>query len=732
MPLKKGNTNIGAIYKGTTQIAKVYKGTTLLFENAKWLDYYFNNLYNSLIPTTIDNKAVQDKAKLTKISGNGVVENQLDEDGDFHSNDSSYYSATEPDYMSMSIANNILTCSVIQAISSGTTGNLKINTAYKGHKYLFSTLVKSTVGNNTVRIGFSINNAVEYSDFLVNQGETKLLSGIYEIVTNVTTQTAIIRFQGGHSVGNTFESYYYEIIDLTLMFGTGNEPTTLTDNRIQALLNRGYIAYNTGSYKNSKVGEIETFNTNNQLLDTITLPGLLELNGAINSHDTFEITNTGYVFMRNVGVVDLGTLNWTILMEGNFYCSRNLEWKKPANDNIIGNIVCHLYTQDTATNIQSSSHYKDKTIGLNVDPQIIVRDSAYTTTDDFKTAMAGIYAYLELATPQVITIPKKHLGCIDLGTLNWNVDTQGGKTIFNAYLSGGLGSQTSDGIANIYCSKYVSSSLNGLVSNDKQIRAFYISSSNPCQLGVYDSAYSTAADFKSAMAGQYLFYETDAEVSDLDNIAQINAGGSITSNWFSWIENQLVANGNFETNASGWGALQGTNSVSDNTLTFTAANTVTNTGCYTKVLENGTTANHKYLVSAKIKASVSTTTTRIVFDGVYNDNPIFPLTADTWLDFNRIYSVSTPNTSTGIKGYLYFYYSQSGEEVASGSTLSLKKVMCIDLTLAFGAGKEPTSVNDPRIQYIINKGFIPQDTIGNEESVAPEVLPNASFKIKCK
>ena len=35
MPLKKGNTNIGAIYKGTTQIAKIYKGTKLLFENAK-------------------------------------------------------------------------------------------------------------------------------------------------------------------------------------------------------------------------------------------------------------------------------------------------------------------------------------------------------------------------------------------------------------------------------------------------------------------------------------------------------------------------------------------------------------------------------------------------------------------------------------------------------------------------------------------------------------------------
>lgn len=654
MPLKKGNANIGAIYKGTTQIAKVYKGTKLLFENAKWLDYLFEHIYHSLIPTTISGKTVQDKAKLTKISGNGVVENQIDFNGDFHTNDSSYYSASEPDYMSMSIANNVLTCSLIRSISSGTTGNLIINTAYKGHKYLFSTLVKSTVGNNTVRIGFSIDNAVEYSDFLVNQGETKLLSGIYEIVTNVTTQTAIIRFQGEHSAGNTFESYYYEVIDLTLMFGTGNEPTTLTDNRIQALLNRGYIAYNTGSYKNSRVGEIECepynlfdeeleqgniqevdgqeaggtqfrtknfisvqpnksytleynrsnfdsptypyfyeydenynylrqigpYSTSSQSITTnektkyikfkfynvnnfsgytpsdmqicfhltgtrtgyapyqaptkITLPGLLDLNGAINSHDTFEITNTDYVFTRNVGVVDLGTLNWTILSEGNFYCSRNLEWKKPANDNTIGNIVCHLYTQDTATNVQSLNNYKDKTIGLNVDPQIIVRDSAYTTAADFKTAMAGMYAYLELATPQVITIPKKHLGCVDLGSLNWNYDSGNARFLSSDALSNAALPITSSTLANVYCGLYKTSAT-GLGLNNLEIAL------NPNGIVyVKNTAYTSVSAFKSAMAGQYLFYETEDEVSDFDNIAQINAGGSITSN------SEVLPNVNFE------------------------------------------------------------------------------------------------------------------------------------------------------------------------------------------
>ena len=42
------------------------------------------------------------------------------------------------------------------------------------------------------------------------------------------------------------------------------------------------------------------------------------------------------------------------------------------------------------------------------------------------------------------------------------------------------------------------------------------------------------------MAGVYLFYETENEVSDFDNIAQINAGGSITS------DSEVLPNVNFE------------------------------------------------------------------------------------------------------------------------------------------------------------------------------------------
>ena len=234
MPLKKGNTNIGAIYKGTTQIAKIYKGTKLLFENTKWLDYLFEHIYHSLIPTTIDNKTVQDKARLTKISGNGVVENQLA--------DLSNIQVNEPDYCSASVSNNVLTMTVIQSISSGT--NVRFGTKITaGHKYFYAAKIKAIVNNCKILLGLGFSEGY-HTNISINQGETKLATLI--VAANSNDTTSFVRFDGSHSAGSQIEVSELKCIDLTLMFGTGNEPTTLTDNRIQALINRGYIPYTTG------------------------------------------------------------------------------------------------------------------------------------------------------------------------------------------------------------------------------------------------------------------------------------------------------------------------------------------------------------------------------------------------------------------------------------------------------------------------------------------------------
>ena len=549
----------------------------------------------------------------------------------------------------------------------------------------------------------------------------------------------------------TFEDYQYrhfQVLDENGVFIREELKAKATEGAIEITLNANerylrvqYWYYEANHYTN--VPSQETLNTCVHIAGSrtgyaphtqpYTLPFIYQGNSALNAHDTLEITDTEYVFTKNISnIVYDGSEDesWQEYGSGSqrFTILNNL-WSSPSSSTV-ANILCNKL-QTYAKNSIFDKEYAISGSDDNVNYFIVRINESINDVTALKTWLSNnpINVNYELVTPQVTRIPRKHLAVVDLGTLTW-----GSVANYGAYSSSlnQLAKKPSNNntTPNIYCSKYISSYRSQYGLNNRML--ITIDQTGDLDIEQSDLIGLTNKQIQSLLGGIYLFYETQDEVDDILSNINIEAGGTLTSNLSSWVENQLVANGNFETNASGWGALQGTNSVSDNTLTFTAANTVTNTGCYTKVLENGTTAGHKYLISAKIKASVSTTTTRIVFDGVYNDNPIFPLTADTWLDFSRIYSVSTPNTSTGVKGYLYFYYSQSGEEVASGSTLSVKKVMCIDLTLAFGAGKEPTSVNDPRIQYIIKQGYIPTNTTGTTKTIASEVLPNLDFKIKCK
>lgn len=857
MAIYKGDKEIVGLYKWPTEIIKRYKGSNLIYNVFKWLPYSYEHIYNSLVPSVINNKNVKEKAKLTKISGNGVVENQLDEDGDFHSNDSSYYSVTEPDYMSMSIANNVLTCSVVRSISSGTTGNLKINTAYKGHKYLFSTLVKSTVGNNTVRIGFSINNGVEYGDFLVNQGETKLLSGIYETVTNVTTQTAIIRFQGGHSAGNTFESYYYEVIDLTLMFGTGNEPTTITDNRIQALLNQGYIEYNTGTLKSVNIGEISsepynlfddefvnkgiqgdgrpfdggtnlssknpievhggksytfevnyensnavftntfshsikfysglpisssTFMSNHpfsldettkgkavkdveapsnakyamihcyyltnptevtgqkwcfhlagtrtgyapyQAPSKISLGGLLDLNGAINSHDTFEITNTDYVFTRNVWKITL-TGNETIdnltqygtnfMGIGNLFSSNVVP-----KDSQLPMFNKRSFVKGSISNLPEGSCY---TYSRNWYYNIGTNDQQANI--DFITGLDIIY---ELATPQVITIQKKHLAVVDMGSMAWGKMSNG--KFYTDSIAGVIKQNTNyNGYPNLICAKYSTDKPSTMASSSPTDKTISVGG-NGVTVIVCDNDYADAAAFKQAMSGVYLFYETEDEVADIIFDINIEAGGSVTTNWFSWIENQLVS----PFDNTGWTSNVGTYAMVDSrkaTITLTT-NTGSSYSTLLRVYINGSACtniippNHKALVYFKLTSTKTSNGSNAVYIG--NGDYRFNFTIANGI--NHICGIiNYTGSDTSANSVISLDLTNTNYQV--GDVITIEDYELIDLTLGFGAGKEPTSIDDPRIQYIIEQGYIPTNTTGTNKSVASEVLPNIDFKIKCK
>ena len=827
-----------------------------LSNSYKWLPYSYEYLYNSLIPEMISGKGVKNKAKVSKIYANGVIENQLLQYGDFA--DSSKWAA---DNGSKTISNNVATYTVSTLTADNCRirnyGSTNTNQLYiANHKYLF----KIKVINPSKNMKFVIYPAGGSSNYIViddtvNANTTKIISVIFTATTSsvVGTNNNIYfgtgtNYSASLQVGDTFSCSDIQLIDLTQMFGTGNEPTTLTDNRIQAILNRGNIAYNTGTYKGTDISEfssepynlfdesdttlrynslyisssgtsggiggtnfsivipiqggltyiverasvvssrfrvcsineiptgsftnvspyyvvgdsstsltIPTRQSDNYLiinLDTnetnfinqlaslcIHIQGtrtgyaphqtfsplsfIYQGNGVIGSHDTMEITSTECVFTKNNTRVDLGSLDYSYISTGYFVSSNlNPAIKVVSNDQIV-NAVCPKYIAITRNDF--SSTYPNKTMRVDNNqstPKMYFVNQSYTDATTFKTAMNGKYLEYELATPQVIRIPKKHLGIVDLGSLNYGMSSAG-RFYINATtrIDNVKIPTTQDEIANIYCKEYIV--INGYqASNYSTNLAFGINSNG--YLYIRDDSCSSIAELQAKLSGVYLFYETENEVSDIADTIGIEKGGTITSNWFSYISNQLVQNGNF-TSTSGYSASQHSLSVADNVLTIligspTTAGSVANILVYSNV---SVVSGHKYLITTQVNPPVNGS---CAIKGTYDSFPEISsnITINTW---NKVSCIATATSSTSIDVQFNIH---NTEIIRANDSFYLKNFMFIDLTLAFGSGKEPSTINDSRVQYILNLGYIPFDTTGTITDVPSQVLPNVDFDIKCK
>lgn len=106
-------------------------------------------------------------------------------------------------------------------------------------------------------------------------------------------------------------------------------------------------------------------------------------------------------FVKRVGKVDLGTLNWYMIPNyGKYRVFYNeIGTVKPA-----GMSLCSIY--DCSESIADFSNH-DKSIylgNINAPKSINVIDSAYTDEASFKSAMSGVMLYYELATPEIIDI----------------------------------------------------------------------------------------------------------------------------------------------------------------------------------------------------------------------------------------------------------------------------------------------------------------------------------------
>lgn len=283
---------------------------------------------------------------------------------------------------------------------SGTSTNVvflrivPVQTAIIGHKYLFHSHASDTA---------ELSN---FNGFYNNESETD--KRFYEygkgtIFTNADNAIEMrLRLDADVTVNFQITP---QLFDLTAMFGSGNEPTTVEE--FEAMFPATYYPYNAGEIVSAGVTEVAVGDTAFPIPEAIkALPGYGWSAGTARNYVDYE--NKRYV--QCVNSVDLGTLTWTagggissqtvFIASSRKICGQKLSY----NSAIASNILCSKYLAKSQNEVWSDAAPVGIATNATIDGYVYVNDTAYTDATAFKQAMQGVMLYYELESPIVTDI----------------------------------------------------------------------------------------------------------------------------------------------------------------------------------------------------------------------------------------------------------------------------------------------------------------------------------------
>lgn len=192
-----------------------------------------------------------------------------------------------------------------------------------------------------------------------------------------------------------------QIYDLTAMFGSGNEPTTVEE--FEKIFPADYYPYNAGEVVRTGVTEVAVGDTAYPIPEAIkALPGYGWSAGTARNYVDYE--NKQYV--QCVQSVDLGTLSWVAGVGGkvSFQTSQVTGQKLTKNYSVAPNFMCLKYSTKTQDELWGKPNVIGITAAAKVDGFVYVNDTSYTDATAFKQAMSGVILYYELANPIITDI----------------------------------------------------------------------------------------------------------------------------------------------------------------------------------------------------------------------------------------------------------------------------------------------------------------------------------------
>ena len=442
-------------------------------------------------------------ARIESIKGNSVVWNQL----------------IDKEKLGTGANNNGLTFSIdtIKGTIS-VVGNASNITAYydndnkikviKGHKYL---LTGCPMGGSsaTWRLAFYKANVINCFDY-----------GVGAIATATETDAVDLIFPHIFLIGTDVNLVFKpRITDLTLMFGVGNEPTTMEEFYSRIPQNIDLDAYNEGEIIDMNVDGIKSVGFN--AWDEQWELGLYSLiDGEKKNNDT-QIRSKNYIDVLPNAKYRVerpsGKNGYVIFFD--------------SNKSVIGNVVFYdtveIFT--TPTNAAYITFYMVSAYGATYNNDICIhlvhsgyRNGQYEPYVEYNRNLSLLMSNFPNGLRSVPSacdevyydrIKNKwykvqRVGEIDLGSLTWGYISD-----LNYFYSNNVESfTTNESNVPLVCKDYVALTWSGFVANYQGTKtpciALYVNANTKkVRVNVFDSSYTDAATFKAAMQGVILYYE---------------------------------------------------------------------------------------------------------------------------------------------------------------------------------------------------------------------------------
>lgn len=445
-------------------------------------------------------------------------------------------------------------------------------------KYAFKLLILNNPDNISMKFGF-LNRS--NSTPAITSGSSTVIYNQTQHEISLGKATGI----SGFVVGTVFNDVKIkiQIFDLTQMFGSGNEPSTVEE--FESMFPNGYYPYNEGELMSMSVNNVVEQGKN--LFDCygFSCIAILNVNGERKLNNSYG-TTISTIEPTNKIVVTQSQAPESVIAHSNngWFCVgiKGMEQSKRYTFSF-DFTTTKMLIQNPVLQILVNGRFPEDAINiseLNVKKRVSFT-LEYTKVDDRQyielrlSGMSGIFenfqldegstatAYTPCYTPISCTIPqaiqnldgygwsagtarnyvdyenKRYVQCVnsvDLGTLNWVAGDSGKVGFQTSQVTGQKLTKNYNILPNIICSKYLAKTQNAMWGKTS-VTGITTNASVDGYVYVNDTSYTDATTFKQAMQGVILYYELETPiVTDISSLIpddflrniEVEAGGSVT------------------------------------------------------------------------------------------------------------------------------------------------------------------------------------------------------------